>query len=240
MFASFLLPLLLCAMAQLLTCREKGVWIRHSGPAAAGLAALILTFTRASWLGFGLGIAYLVIAAGRRGWLERRRLWTLLGIGLLLTVALSPKILARVSEDHGVALNERWALVEMALRVIAGHPVTGVGAGAYPYVFRDYLTPELADKWLYVVHNVYMLRAAETGIPGLAAWLVFLVAAFRMASPDKMAHPTAQRIALGWRAGLLALGWQMMWDVSLGPAANSLLWFLCGLTVAARRIGRAS
>jgi O-antigen ligase len=99
-------------------------------------------------------------------------------------------------------------------------------------MFREYLTPELADKWLYVVHNVYILRAAETGLPGAAAWLAFLVAAFRSASPERATHPLACRLALGWRAGLLALGWEMLWDVSLGPAANSLLWFLCGLTVA--------
>ena len=165
-------------------------------------------------------------------------MWGLACILTALVVALAPKILARVGEDHGAAFDERWALIQMALRVIEAHPFLGVGAGAYPYVFRDYLTPELADKWLYVVHNVYVLRAAETGLPGVAAWLALLAAAFRLASPGRMLHPAARRLALGCRAGLLALGWEMLWDMSLGPAATSLLWFLCGLMLAAARVGR--
>jgi O-antigen ligase len=232
MFSSFLLPLLLVAVAQLLTSSDRRVWIRYGLPAALGSAALILTFTRASWTALALGLGYLVVAARRRRWLLSGRMRGLATVLLLLGIVLSPKILARVAENHGSAFEERWRLVQMALRVIAAHPATGVGAGAYPYMFREYLTPELADKWLYVVHNVYILRAAETGLPGAAAWLAFLVAAFRRASPERATHPLACRLALGWRAGLLALGWEMLWDVSLGPAANSLLWFLCGLTVA--------
>jgi O-antigen ligase len=235
MFSSFLLPLLLIALAHLLTSPDRRVWTRYGVPAAAGTAALILTFTRASWIALALGLGYLVIAARRRHWLLPGRLRLLATVLLALGIVLSPKILARVAQDHGTAFEERWSLVQMALRVIAAHPVTGVGAGAYPYVFRDYLTPELADKWLYVVHNVYVLRAAETGLPGAAAWLVFLAVAFRRASPEPASYPLAQRLVLGWRAGLIALGWEMLWDVSLGPAANSLLWFLCGLTAVRSR-----
>lgn len=235
MFASFLLPLLLVAVAHLLTSADRRVWYYYGLPAAVGAAALILTFTRASWAGFGLGLIYLVGAAGRRRWLLGRRAGWLVVALLVLVAALAPRILARVSEDHGAAFEERWALIQMALRVIEAHPLAGVGAGAYPYVFRDYLTPELADKWLYVVHNVYVLRAAETGLLGVAAWLAFLVAAFRVASPERLPREV-RPLALGWRAGLLALCWEMLWDVSLGPAAYSLLWFLCGFMIAAGRL----
>jgi len=238
MFSSFLLPLLLIALAFLLASRERGVWIRYGAPAAAGAAALILTFTRASWIGFALGLVYLLVAAWRRGWLVRGRMWALAGALLAVAAVLSPKILARVAEDHGAAFDERWSLILMAQRVIEANPWTGVGAGAYPYVFRDYLTPELADKWLYVVHNVYVLRAAETGLPGVAAWMAFLVVAFRLAAPERMGRPAAALAALGWRAGLIALAWEMLWDVSIGPAAGSLLWFLSGLMLAGARLGR--
>ena len=236
MFSSFLLPLVLVALAHVLTSEERGAWRRYGVPAAAGAAAVILTVTRASWIGLALGVGYLVAAAGRRRWLRRGRVAALACILVMLVTALAPKILARVSEDQAAAAEERWSLVQMALRVIEAHPLAGVGAGAYPYVFRDYLTPELADKWLYVVHNVYVLRAAETGLLGAAAWVVFLAVAFRAARPERMRHPAARRLALGWRAGLAALAWEMLWDVSLGPAANSLLWFLCGLMVAAGRL----
>ncbi len=236
MFCSFLLPLVLAALAHVLTSGERGVWRRYGLPAAMGTAAVILTVTRASWMGLMLGVGYLAVAAGRRGWLRRGRTGTLACICVGIGLALSPKILARVSDDHQAAVRERWALVQMAWRVIQAHPLAGAGAGAYPYVFRDYLTPELSDRWLYVVHNVYVLRAAETGAPGAAAWVMFLIAAFRAACPERMRHPAARRFALGWRAGLVALSWEMLWDVSLGPAVNSMLWFLCGVMAAAARL----
>jgi O-antigen ligase len=240
MFSSFLLPLVLASAAEVLTSAERGVWVRFGIPALAGTAALFLTFTRASWVGLALGLAYVVVAAGRRRWLRRGRLW-IPGCALLaLVAALAPRILARAAEDHGAAFEERWALIQMAWRVIEAHPLAGVGAGAYPYVFRDYLTPDLADRWLYVVHNVYVLRAAETGLPGALAWIGFLAAAFRLARPERMRDTAAQRLALGWRAGLLALAWEMLWDVSVGPAANSLLWFLCGVMIAAGRLREAN
>ncbi len=238
-FSSFLLPLLLLAISKLLTVAPN-FRLRDGLPPALGCAALVLTFTRAAWIGFALGLLYLLVAGARRHMLVRRNVVVLLLVVLAVTLALLPRILIRTAEDHAAAFEERWALVQMAVRVIQAHPLAGVGAGAYPYVFRDYLTPELSDRWLYVVHNVYLLRAAETGLPGLAAWLVFLWMAFRRASPERMAVPLARRMALGWRAGLIALSWQMLWDVSLGPPANALLWFLCGLMAAAARMHPAA
>jgi len=234
-FSSFLVPLLLLAFSQSLSART---WWPSGLLAAAGCAALALSYTRAAWIGFALGLLYLLAARARRGMLGRGKFCLLLGIPLAVSLALSPRLLTRAGQDHWAALEERWTLVQMALRVIQENPLTGVGAGAYPYVFRDYLNPELSDRWLFVVHNVYVLRAAETGLLGLAALLLFLGVAFRKACPERMANPAASAMALGWRAGQVALAWEMLWDVSLGPAANALFWFLCGALPAARKGAR--
>jgi O-antigen ligase len=237
-FSSFLLPLLLLVTAQFLGASAAGAALRSGALTLLGVAAMVLTFTRASWIGLALGLLYLTVAGARRGMWIRRNVVALLFILLLAVFALAPKILTRAAENHLLAAAERWSLVQMAWRVIQAHPFAGVGAGAYSYVFRDYLTPDLADRWLYVVHNVYVLRAAETGFPGLLALLVFLQAAFRLSCPERMADPLARRMSVAWRAGLVALSWEMLWDVSLGPSANSLLWFLCGVMAAAARLGR--
>ncbi len=234
-FASFLLPLLLLAVCEFLAARERRGRRRAGLLAAIGSAALVLTSTRASWVAFAAGLAYLLAAGWRRHMLVRQNTAVLLGIVAAVTLALWPRIVTRLSDDHEADLQERWSLVQMAARVIVANPYTGVGAGAYPYAFRDYLTPDLADRWLYVVHNVYVLRAAETGLVGLAAWLLFLAVAFRQASPGAMVDDAAGRVALAWRAGLIALAWEMLWDVSLGPATNSLMWFLCGLMAGVRK-----
>lgn len=231
-FSSFLLPLLLLAAADFLTGSDHR--LRRGGLIVLGAVTLILTLTRASWMGFALGLLYLLAACARRRISVRRNAGLLAIMLLAVMAALAPKIWTRATEGSQGAFEERRALVEMALRVARAHPLTGVGAGAYSFVFRDYLSPDLADDWLYVVHNVYALRAAETGLPGLAALLIFLCVAFRLAAPERMRSPCARRMALGWRAGLIALAWEMLWDMSLGPATNSLLWFFCGLMVAAQ------
>ncbi|HYM12627.1 MAG TPA: O-antigen ligase family protein, partial [Bryobacterales bacterium] len=232
MFSSFLLPLLLLATADFVT--DSSHRLRRSALVALGAATLILTLTRASWIGFALGLLYLVAACARRRILVRRNAGLLALVLLAVMAALAPSIWIRITQNGQEAFEERRALAEMAVRVVRAHPLAGVGAGAYPFVFRDYLTPDLADDWLYVVHNVYLLRAAETGLPGLAALLIFLCVAFRLAAPERMSSPGARRMALGWRAGLIALAWEMLWDMSLGPATNSLLWFFCGLMAAAQ------
>ncbi len=234
-FSSFLLPLLLLAVAGLLAARQGWSRLRLGLAASAGLAALILTYTRASWAGFALGFAYLLAAGARRRMWNRRNTAVVVAMLLVVSLALAPRILRRVTVDHAAAFEERWDLIRMALRVIEAHPLTGAGAGAYPYVFRNYLTPELADRWLFVVHNAYLLRAAETGLPGLAALLLFLAVIFRRASPERLPS-RARLLGLGCRAGILAMAWEMLWDISLGPAAMGLMWFLAGITTAARKL----
>jgi hypothetical protein len=230
-FASFVLPLLLLAAAEFLAGRTG-----KTGLLLAGSLTLLLTLTRAAWIGFGLGLLYLLAAGRRLRLLSPRRIWltaALLAAALAIT---GPLLAGRLKQDHRAALEERWTLSVLAWRLVHAQPITGVGAGAYPVVLHDYLTPELADQWLWVVHNVYLLRAAETGLPGLAAWLFFLVAAFRQASPGRIPDPALRPAALGIRAGLVALSWEMLWDVSLGPSATCLLWFLAGWVAAARRV----
>ncbi|HZS50108.1 MAG TPA: O-antigen ligase family protein [Bryobacterales bacterium] len=234
-FASFLLPLLLLAVARFLTARDLARLHPAMLLTVMGLSTLCLTFTRAAWIGLGLAVIYLVGAAARRAMLVRRNALLLAVCLVAVAGALGPGISVRVRQDHASALAERWSLIRMGLQVARAKPLAGVGAGAYPYVFENYLTPDLAKGWLYVVHNVYVLRAAETGLPGLAALVFLLGAFFRLASPERMQEAEARVMALGWRAGLIALSWEMLWDVSLGPAANSLLWFLSGLMISAAR-----
>ena len=236
-FASFLVPLLLLVVAEFLLAPRPGGWRLHALLIGAGGATLAATFTRAAWTGFGLGLAYLLVAGARRRLLRTGRVWLAGAVLVAVAVALAPAIVQRLAQDHREAFEERWALSRLALEVVAAHPLTGVGAGAYPFVMQDYVTPDLAERWLWVVHNVYLLRAAETGLPGLAAWLLFLAVAFRLAAPERIPDLALRPAALGWRAGLVALTWEMLWDVSLGPSTYCLLWFLCGWMLAARRVG---
>jgi O-antigen ligase len=132
---------------------------------------------------------------------------------------------------------ERRNLRAMAMAVIEAHPVLGVGAGTYSFEFGKYLPSDVGDTWLYVVHNAYLLRWAETGVLGF----VGLIALFIFAARDarRLLRSDDEDFALfgvAWLGGLTALAWEMYWDVWGGFPYNALLWALCGFAVAAQRI----
>jgi putative inorganic carbon (HCO3(-)) transporter len=139
------------------------------------------------------------------------------------------------------AYEERAGLMRMAVRVIASQPLSGVGPGAYAYTYKTFLTPELREQWLATVHNAYLLRAAETGIPGGIALVLLLAAGLRQALRLTRARSQIIRItAIGWSAALIAVCWEMNWDIWRGFTYNALLWFLLGLMEAAENLSRSA
>jgi O-antigen ligase len=127
--------------------------------------------------------------------------------------------------------------MQMAWRVISDSPILGVGAGAYAFVFRQYLTPGLRQNWLFVVHNEYLLRWAETGIIGLSSLLAFWLGAFRVAMRASHASDrTTIALGVGCSAAVIALMWEMWWDITLGFQTEALMCFLLGLLCAAIRM----
>jgi hypothetical protein len=237
-FANFITPLLLIAVSRFLSTTNRRVkgWLCLL--CAMGTAALVLTFTRASWVGFILGMVLIVTLGMIRGIIHPRRLIPFVGVAVIVVIILLPKIMIRLSEDQKAAYDERYALMRMAWNVIETHPLLGVGAGAYGYVFRRYLPYDLEDKWLYIVHNVYLLRWAETGVIGLVSFLILLIAGLRQAFVcSRVRDEVMSSLALGWGAGLMSLIWEMYWDTALGPQTQFVLWFMFGLILVVKRMG---
>ncbi len=238
-FASFIMPLVFIAISRFMT---MSTW-RHriwTGPLAVmGGLALVLTYTRASWMGFILGFAWLLAVGAMRRMIRPRRVLFLVDAIVLVVVLLLPKIMIRLSHSYSAAYTERVLLMKMAWNVITAHPLLGVGAGAYGYVFQDYLTPELREKgvWVYMVHNIYLRRWAETGLFGLLSFLgVFAVGLRQALVCTRSRDPAMSSVALGWSTGLIALLWEMFWDTNLGFSANSLIWLLFGLMLVIKRL----
>jgi len=232
-FASYMIPLLFIAIAQLIS---GSAWRRPWTLAATviGLVSLVLTFTRAAWAGFVIGFSYLLLFGVRYTRMKPRTVAMIVGAAISVVIALSPLIQMRLSESVGDAYDERAGLMQIAMNIIAAHPVFGVGPGAYAYVFKDYLSPGM-DQWLYTVHNEYLLRTAESGILGGLAWVWILLAALRQSRDllKRSASLEIRALALAWGAGLLNLAWQMYWVPWRGFGYNALFWFMLGLIEAA-------
>ncbi len=239
-FASFIMPLLHIAISRFLVVHSAWTRFGMGLLAAMGGAALLLTFTRAAWSGFALGFVWLIGLGVKRGLIRPLRLWFILGALSAVVLIMLPHVLLRLESDHSSDYEERLRLIQMAWNVIQAHPIIGVGAGAYSFVFRQYQPHQLLDQevWVYIVHNVYLLRWAEAGIIGLLSLLWFFFAGFRKAFVcTRIPDENLAALALGCSAGIVSLLWEMMWDLSLGFSANAMIWFLFGLLVVVHRVG---
>lgn len=168
-------------------------WIVGGSSALMLVAALYLSFSRGAWLGAVAAIGVMMAFAPRRLWIGVGLMviaFALL-IGLssagLLPAAINERLadageLFQFRDVRGAAINDaNYALIERlarwqaALNMLTNQPWTGVGFGNYQAVYEQYRLINWPTP-LGHAHNIYLNVAAETGVPGLAAY-VFLWAA---------------------------------------------------------------
>ena len=151
-----------------------------------GCAGLILTFSRGAWLSFSLMTPVIVwlLAWKHRGWWHA--VTRLAGFAFFITLVLVPfasSIAHRLFEyDYGRAWS-RVPLMQVACNMIMAHPILGVGLNNYTLVMDRYdNTLEHITRYVaQPVHNLFLLVAAEVGLPGLAFFLWLLAVLLRRA-----------------------------------------------------------
>lgn len=157
--------------------------------------ALVMSWSRGAWLGFGSAVTVMAIA------LPRRVRWGLLligvlvvgGVGLRSAGLLPPSVTARLTDfvqdlrfqdvrgvginDQNYAVVERLAHWQVALEMFRCNLWTGVGFGDYEPAYAEFAL----INWpipLGHAHNYYLNVAAEAGLIGLAAYLLLWGAVF--------------------------------------------------------------
>jgi O-antigen ligase len=82
------------------------------------------------------------------------------------------------------ANQDRLAMVEVGARMIADHPLTGVGPNMVPRLYEKYRPDYAINPVNPHLHNVPLQIAAERGVPALAVWLwcigAIVISAFRL------------------------------------------------------------
>jgi putative inorganic carbon (HCO3(-)) transporter len=212
---------------------RRAVLMWGAALAAGGLmlGGLVASWSRGAWLGAAAAVAAVTVVRGG-AWLRAVLAVGVVGLALSLLlfgrVPVPGALQQRFSEfaadlttldvrnvevtDANFAVVERAAHWQAALGMITDHPWTGVGIGNYAAAYDQYALPRWPDP-LGHAHNYYLNIAAEAGLPGLAAYLLFVGAGLWLAfRAVRVSRGVQQGIALGALGMLVHLSVHNLFD----------------------------
>lgn len=204
----------------------------------AGCAALIMTYSRASWLGLAFAAFLFVV-------LWKHKLLPVLIVAAFAGLAVLPdtvfnRILS-IFDTNDTSTSSRFPYYQAALTYLKQHPITGAGLGS------DAVRSAVKGLHLYHgndyfvhCHNNYLQLWCETGLVGLISFTGGIFWTFKQGAKAvaKAACPPALRLAItGGAAALLGSMLCGMADYTWNyPRVMLIFWFVCGLTLAGIRL----
>lgn len=223
---------------------------------AAGLFALLLMFvglvetlSREGLLSLaGVMIAAVVFGGRWRGKAAVLLVVGIVGVAGYYLVIAPASSLQRVTMSDTSGRSDLWTV---AGRVIAAHPLLGVGQDNFQLVERQYINQPGAIHALYIIttpkltHNTFLEAAADVGIPGLItliAVLFFCLRAIIVAAHtfERIGDEQMELISRGILFSLVAV---LVSDFFVAAGYAKYLWIplaLCPvmLGIARRELGR--
>jgi O-antigen ligase len=206
------------------------------------LAGLVLSYTRAVWIGAAAALA-IVLALTLRG---RWRTVTLGGMvlaGLVLGATRLESFASMQREDSAAdslkSVSMRGAFTYVSWKMFLDRPLFGFGFGQFYTAKLEYLADRstslsLEDIRNYAHHNTFLSLLTETGLVGLGLYVALLAcwgrAAWQLAR-SRSAPQWAQAqgvLMLGVLAVYVCLG--AFHELSYTSLDNSLVFLLAGLT----------
>jgi len=233
---------LLLLLAMLLFAPGGGWKIFGWAAAAIIWTAIVLGLTRSIFLA-AVPAGTLVLAWNYKRWL----VYAAPAIAVAMFLAAPPHIQDRVFSvfrPHGeVDSNSRRAIMaRTGLRMIAAHPIFGIGPEQIQPQFLAYLPPNVAQPlpkgWYGHLHNVYLQYAAERGLPALACmlWIIGKMARDFREALKMPGRQNARFIWLGSLAVIAAVLAEGFFEYNLGDS-EVLTMFLATMTCGYVAIG---
>jgi hypothetical protein len=179
----------------------------HGLALAAMLPAIYLTYSRGAWLvGLPAALLFVLLIPQLGGSRRGRRTALLIAAGVLsfgllalLPVARTARF-ASLAQLGGGTSFLRVVLWEGTLRMIAAHPLTGVGLGNFAVQYPHYMLPAAwREPLVFHPHNILLDFWAVLGVPGLAALVWLQVAFWRsgLSVYKRLAEPASRALMLG-------------------------------------------
>ena len=208
-----------------------------------GFLPLVLTLSRGAWAALLSSIGVILVLAAQRKRLGPRGLLTLLvflSFAGTATALFANSVVTRLAQtDIGEsAIVARMRLIQVAVGMIVNHPILGIGINTFVNVMRYYDTTGISLVFPEPVHNVFLLIAAETGLVGLALFLVLSFFVMRLAlTASRNGDPFLSALAVGITGAVTVLLVSNLADVHLRTdVLYSLFWLLIGMLLAIKRI----
>jgi len=230
----FAFPVAVCALF------AKGGWVKRLALGCAALCLLyllILTKTRAAWLGF---LTALVLVPLFRLSLKKALVVALV-VALLAPFAVTRSV--RSAATSLVGVNDRMTMWKNGWKIFVKHPVIGNGLNTFFVNYMNVREDEDKGKKGGYAHNCYLQMAADTGLAGLGAFLVFVIAVMGSAwrSLKELADPSLYALAAGLMLGLVAFLVHSFFDTNLYslPLA-ALFWLAMGVLTAIPMMQKAT
>jgi putative inorganic carbon (HCO3(-)) transporter len=229
---SGILMLVLCAaVARLVFGSRDRTWPALVMPAL--IVALALTFTRSAWVGAAAGVGLLFV-------LKDFRLTALLPVVVLVTFAIAPQAVTNrmtsMFNAQDPANQDRLAMVEVGARMIAQHPLTGVGPNMVPRVYEEYRPDYAVNPVNPHLHNVPLQIAAERGMPALLVWL-WCIGALTLSTFRVFRHSTDRILPAATLASVAAMFAAGFFEYNFGDSEFLMMFLvLATLPFAAARV----
>ena len=173
-YSGLLMIVITLACARILFDRSDRTWAALVLPALA--VAVALTSTRSAWVGVCAGVALLFA-------LKDFRLFAVLPVVAAIFFAIAPGMITKrfvsMFDNKDPTRVDRVAMMHEGERMIAAHPLTGVGPNMVQRRYAEYRGDDAVNTVNPHLHNNPLQIAAERGLPALAVWLWFVVALCR-------------------------------------------------------------
>jgi O-antigen ligase len=227
-FATYLLVYIALAGAAFLTQRKA--WALPL--LALLMAAMLASLSRSGWIG--------LLATGAVLMLSRKRVLKIVPVAVaaaLLLFAVLPEetqkgVLDRFTPRMDKSARARVLAYRSAMRMIARHPVVGVGLGNFPTIFLDYKMPLARFPKNFMpgatgmeAHNTFISIWAETGPLGLVSFCALIAVALLHYGRICRRKPEM----LGWAAAFVGVAVQSFFN---NQHYEKMLWLLMGVALA--------
>lgn len=201
--AGYLIVLLPIAYAVANVGRSRALRAVAWANVVIGLIALVLTYSRAGWMGFAAAAAFFVAVRSRHGAAGAA---AVVGAGIVAVLLLF-NAHHNPSEDY-----TRLSIWTAARGIIDRFPLTGVGPFNFSRLYADVRGPD-ADATAFHAHSLYLTFMAEFGLVGIGtvAWTVWRFT-LELRRRIATAAPAPALLALAVTAGLVGVAVQGLID----------------------------